>query len=50
MGYEQLTQVDGSKVQAKGYVSLQLRCGQHNTEVIARVFPNMHQQLVLGIP
>ena len=34
----------------QGYVSFQLWCGQYNSEVIARVFPNMHQQLILGIP
>ena len=42
-GTEQLTLADGSKVQAQGYVSFRLRCGQYNSEVIARVFPNMHQ-------
>ena len=49
-GSEQLTLADGSKVQAKGYVSFRLQCSQFNSEVIARVFPNMHQQLILGIP
>ena len=49
-GTEQLTLADGSKVQAQEYVSFRLRCGQYNSEVIARVFPNMHQQLILGIP
>ena len=48
-GTEQLTLVDGLKVQAQGYVSFRLRCGQYNSEVIPRVFPNMHQQLILGI-
>ena len=49
-GTKQLTLADGSKVQAQGYVSFRLWCGQYNSEVIARVFPNMHQQLILGIP
>ena len=49
-GSEQLTLADGSKVQAQGYVSFRLRCGQFISQVIARVFPNMHQQLILGIP
>ena len=49
-GSEQLTLADGSKVQARGYVSFRLRCGQFISQVIARVFPNMHQQLILGIP
>ena len=49
-GTEQLTLADGSKMQAHGYASFLLRCDQYNSEVIARVFPNMHQQLILGIP
>ena len=31
-------------------VSFWLQCGDYNSEVIARVFPNMRQQLILGIP
>ena len=42
-GTEQLTLADGSKVQAQGYVSFRLWCGQYNSEVIARFFPNMQQ-------
>ena len=49
-GIEQLTLADGSKIQVQGYVSFRLRCGQYNSEVFFRVFPNMHQQLILGIP
>ena len=49
-GSEQMALGDESRVQAQGYVSFQLRCGQYNSEVIAQVFPNMHQQLILGIP
>ena len=41
-GSEQLTLVDGSKVQALGYISFWLQCGQYNNEVIALVFPKMH--------
>ena len=42
--------MDGSKVEAQGYVSFWLWCGQYNSEVIACVFRNMHRQLILGIP
>ena len=41
-GSKQLSLADGSKVQAKGYVSFRLRCSQYNSEVIAGIFPHMH--------
>ena len=49
-GSDQLTLTDGSKVQAQGYFSFRLRCGQYNSEVLTWVFPDMHQKLILGIP
>ena len=49
-GNGQLKIVDGSKVQAQGYVSFRLWCVQYNSEVIVRVFPNRHQPLILEIP
>ena len=47
--YEQLIIGDGSKVQAQGYISFWLRCGDYNGEIISYILPNMHQQLILGI-
>ena len=35
-GYEQMILADGSKVQAQGYVSFRLRCGNYKSKVIAR--------------
>ena len=34
----------------KGYVQFVLHCGNYKTKVLARVFPNLHEELILGIP
>ena len=48
--YEDLTLVDGSVVQAKGYAQFTLQCGDFKCPIIARVFPNLQQELILGMP
>ena len=48
--YEDLTLADGSVVQAKGYAQFMLRCGDFKCPIIARVFPNLQQELILGMP
>ena len=47
--YEDLTLADGSVVQAKGYAQFMLRCGDFKCPIIARVFPNLQQELILGM-
>ena len=47
---EQLTLADGSQVQASGHVTFPLRCGYYKGKITARVFPNLHKELILGIP
>ena len=47
---EQLTLANGSQVQASGHVTFPLRCGYYKGKIIARVFPNLHKELILGIP
>ena len=48
--FERLTLVDGSEVHAQGYVQFVLRCGSYKAKILARVFPNLQQELILGIP
>ena len=49
-GFERLTLADGSEVHAQGYVQFVLHCGNYKTKVFAWVFPNLHEELILGIP
>ena len=48
--YEELTLANGSVVHAKGYAQFVLRCGDFKCTVVARVFPNLQQELILGMP
>ena len=48
--FERLTLADGSEVHAQGYIQFVLHCGNYKAKVLARVFPNLHQELILGIP
>ena len=48
--HENLMLADGSVVQAQGYAQFVLRCGDFKYPIIARVFPNLQQELILGMP
>ena len=48
--HKNLTLADGSIVQAQGYAQYMLRCGDFKCPIIARVFPNLQQELILGMP
>ena len=48
--FERLMLADGSEMHAQGYVQFVLHCGNYKTKVLARVFPNLHEELILGIP
>ena len=47
--FELLKLADGSEVHVQGYVQLVLHCGNYKTRILARVFPNLHEELILGI-
>ena len=47
--FERLTLADGSEVHAQGYVQFVLHCGNYKTNVLSWVFPNLHEELILGI-
>lgn len=40
---------DSTKVKEQGYVSFTLRCGDYYNQMIDRISPNMHQELILAI-
>ena len=48
--FDRLTLEDGSEVHAQDYVQFVLHCGNYKTKVLARVFPNLHEELILGNP
>ena len=48
--YEELTLVDGLTMKAVGSVQFKLRCGNYKSEIMARVFPNLSKELILGMP
>ena len=48
--HENLTLANGSVVQAQGYAQFMLRCGDFKCPIIARIFPNLQQELILGMP
>ena len=41
---------DGSKLKTEGQVQFTLRCGGYKGKICARVFPNLHKEIILGIP
>ena len=45
-----LKMADGSEVQAGGWVKFTLQCGLYTAPIIARVFPGLHKELILGMP
>ena len=45
-----LTLADGSEVHAQGYVQFILHCGNYKTRILSQVFPNLREELILGIP
>ena len=47
--FEWLMLTDGSEVHAQGHIQFVLHCGSYKTKVLARVFPNLHEELILGI-
>lgn len=47
---DELTLADGSLVKARGRVQFQLHCGRFKQMVSARIFPNLHKEIILGMP
>ena len=48
--FEPLKLANGSEVHAQGNVCFVLHCGDYKCKVLARVFPNLQQELILEIP
>ena len=47
---DELTLADGSKLGTQGQVCFLLRRGDYKTKITARVFPQLHKQVILGTP
>jgi hypothetical protein len=48
--WEEISLADGSKLKTEGRVQFVLRCGGYTGRILARVFPNLHKEMILGIP
>ena len=45
-----LTLANGSEVHAQGYIQFVLHFENYKTRILDRDFPNLHEELILGIP
>ena len=48
--WQEITLADGTKLKTEGQVQFTLRCGGYKGKICARVFPNLHKEIILGIP
>ena len=48
--FKDLTLADGSIVWTARYVQFTLDCGEYKSKIIARVFPDLHKECILGMP
>ena len=48
--FEKLMLVDGTGAHAQRYAQFLLHCENYKTRILAQVFPNLHEELILGIP
>ena len=46
----ELALADGTVVLTTGWVQFMMNCGDYKGRVVARVFPNLHKECILGIP
>ena len=47
---EELKMADGSTVETEGRVKIQLHCGKYRGTVLAKVFPGLQKEMILGMP
>ena len=48
--FEVLELINKTTIKAQGYVSFRLESGEFGSRVIARVFPNLRSEVILGTP
>ena len=48
--FHELTLADGTIVPTARWVQFVMNCGDYKGRVVARVFPNLHKECILGIP
>ena len=48
--WKEITLADGSKLKTEGQAQFTLQCGGYKGKILARVFPNLHKEIILGIP
>ena len=48
--WQEIMLADGSKLKTEGRVQFTLRYGGYKERILARVFPDLHKEIILGIP
>ena len=48
--FYELTLADGTVMPTAGYVQFVMNCGDYKGKNLARVFPNLHEEYILGMP
>ena len=48
--FHELTLANGTVMPIAGYVQFIMNCGDYKGKIVARVFPNLHKECILGIP
>ena len=48
--FHELTLADGTVMLIAGYVQFVMNCGDYKDKIMARVFPNLYKECILGIP
>ena len=48
--WEEVTLADGSTLKTEGRVQFTMKCGGYKGKILARVFPHLHKEVILGVP
>ena len=48
--FHELMSVDGTVMLIAGYAQFMMSCGDYKSKIVARVFPNLHKECILGMP
>ena len=48
--FHELTLANGTAVPTAGYTEFVMNCGDYKGKIVAKVFPNLHKECILGMP
>ena len=50
LDFQDLTMAHGSQLWTTGYAQFTMNCGGYKEKVVAKVFPNLSKECILGMP